>query len=308
MFSYGLQTRQLLRSGWDLVHAWEEPYILAGAELAFWTPKSIRLVFRTAQSLNKRYLPPFNLFEKYVLNRTTGWICSGSLVAQNLSRRPGYADRPSACIPLGVDVDTFRPNSAAGEAIRRSLGWPDPSPPIIGYLGRFTPEKGLRLLVTALDSLRTPWRALFVGTGPLEAELRKWAGRHAPGRVQLCTTVTHNDVPPYLCAMDILVAPSQTTRRWKEQFGRMLIEAMACGVAVVGSDSGEIPFVIGDTGLVLPEADAKAWAMGLGNLLENPARRRELSDAGRARAQTDFAWPVVAQRHLDFFESVLDVN
>jgi glycosyltransferase involved in cell wall biosynthesis len=112
-------------------------------------------------------------------------------------------------------------------------------------------------------------------------------------------------VAQYINAMDIVAAPSQTTKSWKEQFGRMLIEAMACGVNVVGSDSGEIPFVIGDAGEVVAEADVPAWTRTLGALIESPARRNELASRGRERAEKSYAWPIVAQRHLDFFESLL---
>jgi glycosyltransferase involved in cell wall biosynthesis len=85
----------------------------------------------------------------------------------------------------------------------------------------------------------------------------------------------------------------------------MLIEAMACGVPVVGSDSGEIPFVIGGSGVVLSEADPAAWAVALSELLDSPARRSEQAAAGLARAHAEFAWPVIARRHLDFFEELL---
>ena len=85
----------------------------------------------------------------------------------------------------------------------------------------------------------------------------------------------------------------------------MLVEAMACGVAVAGSDSGEIPHVIGDAGVVLPEAEAGAWAEALGTLVEDPTRREALARAGREKALSVFAWPVVARQHLDFFEHLL---
>ena len=124
LFYYGWpQLRHALRGPWDIVHAWEEPYILAGAELAACSPRTAHYVFRTAQSLNKWYPPPFNLFERYTLNRAAGWICSGQLVAKNLSERPRYSDRPMACIPLGVETTVFRPDAAAGESVRRTLGW-----------------------------------------------------------------------------------------------------------------------------------------------------------------------------------------
>ena len=106
--------------------------------------------------------------------------------------------------------------------------------------------------------------------------------------------------------MDVLAAPSQTTSRWREQFGRMLIEAMSCGVAVAASDSGEIPYVVGDAGLVLPEGDVDAWAAGLDRLLSSPDERQRLADDGMRRARAEFAWPVVARKHLDFFDTLLN--
>jgi glycosyltransferase involved in cell wall biosynthesis len=84
----------------------------------------------------------------------------------------------------------------------------------------------------------------------------------------------------------------------------MLIEAFAAGVPVVGSDSGEIPHVIGDAGLVIPEADETAWAAAVSNLLGDPGRRADLAARGLERARATFAWPVIARRHLAFFDEL----
>jgi len=307
VFAYGWPSLcRALSGSWDIVHAWEEPYILAGAELAACAPRTARYVFRTAQSLNKWYPPPFNVFERYTLHRASGWICSGQLVAENLAHRPYYSARPMARIPLGVDTTVFRPDAAARIETRRLLGWEESGPPVVGYLGRFVPEKGLRMLMAALDAQQTSWRALFLGGGKQEGELRAWAAKYTDGRVRILNDVPHERVAPYVCAMDILAAPSQTTRTWKEQFGRMLIEAMACGIAVAGADSGEIPHVIGDAGVVVGETDLKGWTQTLATLLNNPTRRSELGARGRERAETTFAWPIVARKHLEFFERLLE--
>ncbi len=105
--------------------------------------------------------------------------------------------------------------------------------------------------------------------------------------------------------MDMLVAPSQTTPRWREQFGRMLIEAFACGVPVVASDSGEMPHVVGDAGLIVPENDGNEWRRTIDSLAGDAVLRLDLARRGRQRAVTSFDWSVVARAHLDFFDELL---
>jgi phosphatidyl-myo-inositol dimannoside synthase len=126
--------------------------------------------------------------------------------------------------------------------------------------------------------------------------------------VHIASGVAHSDVPQWLNAMTLLCAPSRTTPAWREQFGRMLIEAMACGVPAFASDSGEMPAVIHEAGRVLPEGDADAWAIAIDNHLRDEEMRATLSRRGVERAHTYFAWPVVARRHLDFFETILPAH
>ncbi|MDW8244516.1 MAG: glycosyltransferase family 4 protein [Thermogemmata sp.] len=302
---YGRELRQLCSQSWDIVHSWEEPFVLASGEIALWCRQG-KLVYYTFQNINKKYPPPFNWIERYTVQRCSGWIAAGQTVCATLQRRQGYSHKPHCVIPLGVDVAVFRPDPAAGLAVRRQLGWLAEGPPVIGYSGRFVTEKGIGLLLQVLEQLQQPWRALFVGGGPWEATLRRWASRHGPEQVQIVTGVPHDAVPRYLNAMDLLVAPSQTTPRWREQLGRMLIEAMACGVPVVGSDSGEIPYVVGSAGWIVPEHNLLAWVQAIDRLLACPEQRRELGLAGRERATTLFAWPHIARLHLQFFTQLLE--
>lgn len=302
LFGYGRELRALLRSGWDSVFAWEEPYVVAGAQLAAWTPRSAAFSFLTFQNIRKRHPPPFSWLERYTLERSDGWFYSGHSVFDVQRDTPGYRDRPSCLGPLGVDMQLFRPDPEARRRVRVGLGWRDDGPPVVGFVGRFVPEKGLRFLMRVLDALKQPWRALFLGGGPLEGELRRWARRHGE-RVRI-VSAAHAEVPAYVNSFNLLCAASETARHWREQFGRMLIEAFACAVPVIGSDSGEIPHVIADAGIVAREGDENAWTFALERLLGDAGARAELGARGLARATKVYAWPVVARGYLDFFEQL----
>jgi phosphatidylinositol alpha-1,6-mannosyltransferase len=291
---------RVLEAPWDVVHCWEEPYILAGAQIARRTPAGAKLVIASFQNLAKQYPWPLAAFERATMTRADAWIAFGQTVHDTLAARPAYAGKPSRVIPPGVDVVRFRPDDAARRQVMGRLGWSE-TDRVVGFLGRFVPEKGIPLLLAALRNASTPWRALFVGGGPMLHTLQRFAVEH-PGRVHVETGVAHDDVPIWINTMTVLCAPSQTTPRWREQFGRMLIEAMACGVPVVASDSGEMPAVVGDAGLVVGERDVTAWAAAIDRLLENEALRRAYAASGLERAHTRFAWPVIARAHLAFFE------
>jgi phosphatidyl-myo-inositol dimannoside synthase len=296
----------LLDHSWDVVHCWEEPYVLAGAQVARATPSGARLIVGTFQNIDKRYPWPFNSFERITMTRADGWFAFGETVRNALATRSGYADKPCRVLPPGVDVERFRADPDVRRRMLDRLGWSSDDL-VVGFLGRFVPEKGIRVLLDALAAARVPWRALFVGGGPMERDIRETA-RVCPDRVRVVTSVAHDEVRAWLNAMTILCAPSQSTPRWREQFGRMLIEAMACGLPVVASDSGEIPFVVGQAAMLLPERDTRAWTHAIESLLEDAGARRSMSAAGRARAHDKFAWPVVARAHLGFAEELLDIE
>ena len=298
MFYGGL--RRLMAEGGDVVHCWEEPYVAAGAQIARLAPRGASLVFATFQNLPKTYPPPFNWMERQVLGRADGWIAFGNTVHETQMGRSGYAQVPSRIIPPGVDTQLFTPSADARQRIRAERGWDD-GVAVIGFAGRFVPEKGLAVLIDALKRLTRPWRALFVGGGP-DVPLLEALSAAYPGRVSIAKGIAHEEMPAYFNAMDILCAPSQTTARWREQFGRMLIEAMACGVPIAASRSGEIPHVVHDAAILLPEQNAAEWTAALDRLIGDPGLRREMADRGLRRARTEFAWGVVARRHLAFFE------
>ncbi len=302
--SRGLGT--LIENGdFDVVHAWEEPYIYAGYQIARAMAKSrAAFCFRTAQNMNKRYPFPFSYFERVALERAQGWIAGGKLVFESRVSR-GYPEERGRIMTLAVDLNAFKPLAPERkQTVAHELGL---QLPIVAYVGRLTRAKGIDLMMRAMDAVggATPWSLLVMGAGPMEAELRTWAAaRGWSNRVQV-RLVPHRDVPAYLGAADLLLAPSQTGPRWREQFGRMVIEAFACGVPVLGSDSGEIPYVIGDAGRTLPENDAAAWAKTIIEVLGSTTMRADMARRGFERVQP-YSVAAVAKQYAAYYRNLAD--
>jgi glycosyltransferase involved in cell wall biosynthesis len=145
-----------------------------------------------------------------------------------------------------------------------------------------------------------------IGTGPLEAAARQRAEELGlSGRIMWERGVPSTLVPQRLRTFTLLVQPSLTRRHWKEQFGRALMEAMACGVPVVGSDSAEIPNVIGEAGLTVPEGNADALRRAMARILTEPELRRDLAEKGRARALERYTHARIAEQTVDVYRSAL---
>jgi glycosyltransferase involved in cell wall biosynthesis len=284
----------------DIVHIDEEPYNLATA-LATRQALAVgaRPLFFTWQNLLRRYPPPFRWFEQYIYRRSRLAI-AGNAEAVDVLRAKGYAG-PTAVIPqFGVDPDLFMPAPAATDRSGQ--------PFTIGYVGRFTPEKGLAVLLEAASGLPDDWRLRLIGSGAMRDELQaRAAALGIAARVSLEPYVPSVEVPARLRELDVLVLPSLTTPRWKEQFGRVLQEAMACGVPVIGSDSGEIPHVVGDAGLIVREGDANALCDALRRLAAAPALRHDFARRGRQRVLDRFTHASIAaqtaQAYRDVFAS-----
>lgn len=287
--------RAILRSRPDILHLNEEPYSLLALQCAaacrLLRPRA-RIVFYTADNLypgfRYSYRPGFAyaLIQRAVHRLADGAAAIGGEAGRVLSAR-GFA-KPVRFVPLGVDPEVYRPAGPERpeERERRGLrGF------VIGYFGRLLPMKGLADLIDALPRIPGDWTLLVVGSGPEQASLEDRARRLGiADRVRIAGGVPHEEVPRLLGLLDVLVLPSRTTPLWKEQFGRVLTEAMACGVPVVGSDSGAIPEVIGDAGRVFPEGDSAALARELASLAGDEGERRRLAEAGRRRVLEHFTW------------------
>jgi glycosyltransferase involved in cell wall biosynthesis len=293
----------LAPGAFDLVHVDEEPYSLATAQVVA-RAKSVRTpsLFFAWQNIDKRLPPPFGALRDGVFRAAAGGIAGNEEAAQVL-RSSGFAG-PLAVIPqMGVDPAVFAPDPAARTHVRAQLGVGDGTF-LIGYVGRLVPEKGVDLLLDAVAALPGA-SALILGSGPSAASLtQRAAALGAADRVHFVGEVPSLDVRRWLAALDCLALPSHTTPTWKEQFGRVLVEAMATGVPVVGSSSGEIPRVIGDAGRVFPEGDRAALTAELRQLSATPELRAALGQRGRARVLASFTQERVVLDTVSFYQRI----
>lgn len=304
---------------WDVVDVHEEPFALATAEVLLLRRLRAWLAHRpappyllySAQNLAKRYPPPFRRLERAALRGAAG-VHTCNDAAGRIVRAKG-ATGAVETIPLGVDPAVFRPgmpgpttpgpatpDSATPGDVPGPAGQrrPDPDRFRVGYAGRLAPHKGVGTLLDAVladDRLRLD----LAGAGPLEAELRR---RAAPAgqRVRFLGTLAGADLAGFYRSLDALAVPSLETPGWVEQFGRVAVEAMACGVPVVASATGALPDVVGGAGLLVPAGDPAALGAALRRVADDPDLAATMRADGLRRAAA-CTWDAVAERYAALY-------
>ena len=276
-----------------IIDLWEEPWGLVSAQVCRLRNRffpHIKILSETEQNIDKRLPFPFEQFRRYTL-RNAAYTVGRNTAAIDVLRAKGYTG-PAQVAPNAVDAELFRPMDR--EECRRRLGL---SGFVAGYVGRLVPEKGLMEMIEALAFSRGDVNLLFVGAGKFQAELEQRAREVGESsNVRFLPAQPLEELPQVMNALDVLVLPSRTTPRWKEQFGRVIIEAHACATPVIGSDSGAIPEVIGEAGIVFRERNVRDLADAMERLRRSPAECRRLGSLGRQQVEKSFTWERVAER------------
>ena len=279
----------------DFVLIDEEPWSLAAAQAAYYAQRA-PLAFFTKQNLKKRLPPPFGLLQSWVFSRSERAFAISQEVEEVL-RWKGFVKEIQ---PLyhSFDPALFQPlASSRRDALRGEWGIPS-GRLVITYLGRITEEKGIRHWLDACDLLdpALPLFFLCVGNGPLAELVQHRFTKLGKNRAKWLPALPHDEIGVAYALSDVVVLPSCTTPKWKEQYGRVIVESLACGTPVIGSSSGEIPILVERTGggVIYPEGDAVALARALTKLSESAQERGRLAQAGRAYVHAQLTHDAVA--------------
>jgi glycosyltransferase involved in cell wall biosynthesis len=284
----------------DILFLDEDPHSLLGWQvLGIQAILSFQTIITLRQNILKKYPFPFSLIERGLF-RSTSAAAATSEECLAVARAKHYR-QPATVVHYPIDVETFQP----GEPCRA----PGEMPFRVGYAGRLVPEKGVADLIHAVAQVQDRQRMELViaGNGPEKKRLLALA-ESLPELAGLVhwSEVPHQEMADWYRSLDVLVLPSRATARWKEQFGRVLAEAMARERPVIGADTGFIPELIRSTegGLVFPEGDVDALAQALLRLGGDESLRRELAQRGRQKVVELYSVDAVAGKLVELIRSV----
>jgi glycosyltransferase involved in cell wall biosynthesis len=283
----------------DIVHVEQGVYALSYAQilwaLKLFSPRS-RALFFTWWNLPymphgvKKWAEEFNLTH-------SACAIAGNSAAREVLQIHGFS-RPVFILPqLGIDMAAYANLNLAPRNDGQFT---------VGYAGRIAEEKGVLDLLRAASQMEHKKNVAlyFVGAGDALEQAKQFAVQNSVALIHH-PAVRNEELPEHLAKMDMLVLPSRTTPGWVEQFGHILLEAMACGVPVIGSSSGEIPNVIGEAGLIFDEGNSAQLASLLDRLFFSEDERRRLATAGRKRVAEHFTNEKIAEAQMRIYEWML---
>jgi len=215
----------------------------------------------------------------------------------------GLAPSRVSCVHSAVDTERYRPGCADAVNFRRALGLRDDGP-VLGVVAQLIARKGHRYLLQALPGIlavQPQTQVVFLGQGPLEAELRAEVEQLGLGDT-VHFAGFRDDLEQLLPCLDVLVHPAEM-----EGLGVSLLQAAACGVPIVAFPAGGIPEIVceGETGYLPALGDVSALQQRIIELLQDPQRARSLGQQGRALVERAFSIDAMVQGNLAVYRQLL---
>lgn len=241
--------------------------------------------------VSKRRWYGFVQMQRRVARRTTHVLTVSQVSARDITADFGVPPARMRIVPVGVDVEQFRPPAQPRVPGR-----------VVSIMSADVPLKGMAVLVDALAALpREAWSELIVVGTPGEATEKRLAQAGLVDRVRFRSGISDDELAALIGSAQVQVIPSLY-----EGFSIPAVEAMACGTPVVASDVGALPELLADgVGRVVPAGDAAALACTLAEVLSAPQQAAVMSTAGRARAASTYSWAAVARATADVYAEVI---
>ncbi len=260
------------------------------------------------QKFSLKYKIFWTWIEKFNLKNSSGAFV-GNVDAAQILRDKGFDNKICVLPQLGVDMTIFQPAGKLDFVKKQDTGINPESIKTIGFIGRLVEEKGIFTLLDAFANLRKNylnWRLVYLGNGPCDDELSKQiCAKNLATQVFIQKTVPHDQVAAFIRDLDIMVLPSFDIDGWREQFGHVLIEAMACKVPIIGSDAGEIPKIISDVGLVFKQKNVQSLQHVLNSLISDESLRIELGNKGYDKAIEQYSHQAIADKTYEFWIDIM---
>lgn len=285
----------------DVLYIEEEPHSLVAWQVVFiaslFKAKSILL---TWENLEVKFPYYKRIIARWVL-RNIDAVVGGTSDALDTIRKIGFKGRGFVNPQFGLDEEMFSPKEKG--SLRSSLGLEGKF--VVGFIARLTREKGILNLIQAASRLPIDFTLLIVGDGPVKSQAVKLVEELGiESKIIWGGIISHKQLPEYMNCFDIFVLPSIPGASWKEQFGHVVIEAMACKVPVIGSDCGAIPELIGAGGLIFPAGDEARLAGHIKSLHGDPGLRKMLGERGRQRVLENYSDGVIVQKLYSIIKEV----
>ncbi|MED5579300.1 MAG: glycosyltransferase family 4 protein [Nitrospinota bacterium] len=282
----------------DIIHLEEEPWSNVAAQLHLIKKIYIlkfKLIVFSWENLDLNLRKIYKITENFTLRNADILIAGGITSKERLLRKGARPESIRVLPQFGLDTDLFKP------AIQNEKN----ETFTIIYIGRIMHLKGVDIAIKAFKNLKGKWKAIFVGSGNMKNEIINLSKKLSlQDRIEFIEWVDHYEIPTYLRKAHVLILPSRTTIHWAEQFGHCLIEAMSAGIVPIGSDTGEIPHVIGNEGFVFPEEDHNSLQNAIQKLMDNPALLNKLAIAGREKALKQFSWEYIAAKTYEYYKEL----
>lgn len=277
----------------DIVFADVEPGSIIALQTFFWAKiAGAKFCFRTYENLFFKRPFPLSVIESFILKNADSAIVGDEMI-KDVLRKKGFS-KNIFIAELGLSFDVFKKTNQP--ELKKELGIKNFT---ISYFGRLNTEKSVETIIEASAYLNFDHQILIDTylnePDYLEKLINLAKEKNVFDRI-IFVDPKYSQMPAYYNVSDVVVIPSKSTTKWKEQFGRTIIEAMACEVPVVGSDSGSIPFVMGDCGLIFKEQDPKDLAKKISQLYYEKGLRGKLILKGLQRVKENYTWEKIAKK------------